>query len=147
MPICAGTKGLTTIRLALRVLVTSCDSKPDVTSPSPVARSSAPLASTQDSCESLDTLAIGVVIRIGPPPANFYHASLMNIAARPFTWIMGSITTTDEAKTENIGKADGRASRSLPTTSCFRSGKAPGRYCTSASRCAPSTTRSWACAC
>src|ERR1700730_9617699 len=103
----AGTKGLPSIALALCAFVASCDRKPDASGPSPVATSPAPSASTQTTCESLDTLAVGVVVRIGPPPANSYQPPLMDIAAHLFTWANGSTTTNGGAKTENTGKAGG----------------------------------------
>ena len=109
MRTCAGTKGLAAIGLAVCAFVASCESKPDVAGPSPGTSSSAPSASTQAACESLDTLAVGVVVRIGPPPANSYQPPLMDIAAHPFTSANGSTTTNGQAKTENTGKAGGSA--------------------------------------
>ncbi len=58
-------------------------------------------------CESLDSLAVGTVIKIGPRPTNSYQPPLMDIAAHPFTWTNGSTTTAGQAKTENSGKAGG----------------------------------------
>ena len=105
MNICARAKGLTAIGPALCTSAASCNSKSDVPGPSPVTTSSAPSASTKATCESLDTLATGVVIRIGPPSATSYQPPFMDIAAYLSTWANASMTTSSEAKTENIGKA------------------------------------------
>src|SRR3954451_20735065 len=107
MSIYAGTRGSTAVGLALCAFVVSCDSKPGIPSPTPTLASSAPSASTQATCESLDTLAAGVVIRIGPPPASSYQPPLMDIAAHSLTWTNGSMTSNGEAITENTAKAGG----------------------------------------
>ena len=107
MRTCAGTKGLTAIGPGLCAFAASYDSKTDVPGPFPVATSFAPSSSAQATCESLDTLAVGVVTRIGPPPANSYQLPLTDIGAHPFTWANGSVTTKGEAKTESIEKAGG----------------------------------------
>ena len=83
------------------------DSKTDVLGPSPLATSSTPSSSAQATCESFDILAVGVVIRIGLPPANSYQPPLIDIVARSLTWANGCATTNGEAKTENSGNAGG----------------------------------------
>jgi hypothetical protein len=98
------TKGLATACLVLCALMASCESDRGDPGPTPATSSSSAPALT---CESLDTLAVGVVIRIGPPPTNSYQPPLMDIAAHQFTWSNGSTTTNGEAKTENTGKAGG----------------------------------------
>ena len=104
----AGTEGLTAIGPALCAFAALYDSKIDVLGPSPLATSfRAPSSSAQATCEFLDILAVGVVIRIGLPPANSYQPLLIDIVARSLTWANGCATMNGEAKTENSGKADG----------------------------------------
>ena len=102
-----GTRGLTAIEPALCAFAASTNSTTDVLCPSPVATSSAPSSSAQATCESLDILAVDVVIRIGPPPANNYQPPLMDIVTRPFTCANGCVTTNGKAKTESSGQAAG----------------------------------------
>ena len=58
-------------------------------------------------CESLDTLTPGTTIAVGAPPTNSFQPPLMDIAAHPFTWFNGGVTTAGFSRTETGGLAGG----------------------------------------
>jgi hypothetical protein len=86
------------------LLLAACTDPPPRTAPSPSI--SAPAASGL-ACESLDTLAVGTTIVIGPPPASSFQPPMMDIAAHPFALGNGAVTTSGTATTENTGRAGG----------------------------------------
>jgi hypothetical protein len=66
-----------------------------------------PAAPSFATCESLDSLALGSRIVIGPPPINSFQPPTMDIAAHPFTWRNGTMTSNGYAEIQSAGRAGG----------------------------------------